>query len=287
MNTDQYQRPAAERLHAATMGGLNLQRKPPGWTPPNPNGIPNHQRPLDHLDEIQYEVLFNGLLEDWENPVYTELGLCRAHGISLDQLIAIAERPHFQKCLDNIHKVRAMRRPRLEAAAANTILERLLYITQCTLDSASAMKECRLAIKQIHAILNPEAKPATKRTTKPATQIAPNASEGMVPEDSANATEPTTPTPSTNPPSTSRARKEAPAPASQSHAPEEPPHPQSTPVQSTSNASEEMVPQNTTNTSEPTPLQHSTHATEDTITIPTPTSEKERAGDTSPAPPNP
>jgi hypothetical protein len=237
MNTDQYQRPAAERLHAATMGGHNLQRKPPGWTPPNQHAIPDPERPLDHLDDIQYEVLFNGLLEDWENPVFTELGLCRAHGIALDQLIAMAERPYFQECLDNIHKVRAMRRPRFEAAAANTILERLLYITQCTLDSASAMKECRLAIKQIHAILNPDAKPATKRTTKPATQIAPNASEGMVPQDPTNTTEPTT-----SAPSTSRARKEAAEPASQSNASEETSHSETTPPQRAPHTSEGMVP---------------------------------------------
>ncbi len=187
MNTTQYQRPAAERLHAATMGGHNLQPKPTGWTPPNAHGIPDRDRPLAHLDAIQHQALFNALLEDWDNPVFTELGLCRAHDISLDQLIAMAELPTFQHALTIIRRVRALRRPAIEAAAANATLERLVYITQCPLDSASAMKECRLAIKQIVAILNPAPPPA------PATQLAPNASEGMVLQDSTNTPEPTSP----------------------------------------------------------------------------------------------
>ena len=201
MNTDQYQRPAAERLHAATMGGHNLQRKPPGWTPPNEHAIPDRDDPLAHLDPIQHQVLFNGLLEDWDNPVYTELGLCRAHDIAIEQLIAMARLPVFQWCLENIRTVRAMRRPGIEAAAANTVLERLLYITQCNLDSAAAMKECRLAIKQITAILNPDPAPATKEAptapdeTPP--QRAPNGSEGMPPPTTATTPQETTPPQST------------------------------------------------------------------------------------------
>jgi hypothetical protein len=213
MNTTQYQRPAAERLHAATMGGHNLQGKPAGWTPPNAHGIPHPDRPLAHLDAIQHQALFNALLEDWDNPVFTELGLCRAHDISLDQLIAMAELPTFQRALDMIRRVRAMRRPAIEAAAANTILERLVYITQCPLDSASAMKECRLAIKQIHVILNPAPPPA------PAPQIAPNASEGMVPQSPTITTDPTTPAH----PSSERGGAGDPSPASATSQPVHPP----------------------------------------------------------------
>ncbi|MEA5547612.1 hypothetical protein VB816_21770 [Limnoraphis robusta CCNP1324] len=233
MNTTQYQRPAAERLHAATMGGHNLQGKPAGWTPPNAHGIPHPDRPLAHLDAIQHQALFNALLEDWDNPVFTELGLCRAHDISLDQLIAMAELPTFQRALDMIRRVRAMRRPAIEAAAANTILERLTYLTQCPLDSASAMKECRLAIKQIVAILNPERESTSRATT-------------------------------------SRARKEAAEPATQTNASEQTSHSPTTPTQRAPNASEGMVPQDATTTPNPTPPAP-------------PTSERGGAGDPSPA----
>ncbi len=178
MNTDQYQRPRSQRLHAAIAESVNFQDKPPGWKPPNEDAALDPDHPLAHLDPIQHQVLFNGLLEDWDNPVFTELGLCRAHGINLEQLIAVAELPAFQKYLAVIRKVHAMRRPQIESAAANTTLERLLYITQCNLDSASAMKECRLAIKQIIAILNPDPS-STSRARK---EAAGPASEDHAPE---------------------------------------------------------------------------------------------------------
>lgn len=220
MNINQYQRPHSERLHAAIAESVNFQPKPPGWVPPtNQKAIVDPDKPLDHLDDIQYQVLFNGLLEDWDNPVFTELGFCRAHAISLEQLIAMAERPYFQECLANIRKVRAMRRADIEAAAANSILERLLYITKCNLDSASAMKECRMAIKQITAILPPPPTPSPNHTRQEAAapasnntppqepplpqptspQSTPNACEGTVPPNTTNAdgeirTPPPTPT---------------------------------------------------------------------------------------------
>ena len=193
MNTDQHQRPASDRLRAATHESINFQPKPRGWTPPNEHTEPDPERPLDHLDATQRNVLINGLLEDWDNPIFTELGLCRAHAITLDQLRAVAERPDFQRYLGIIREIRAARRAEIESAAATAAIARLIYITQCDIGSASAMKECRLAIKQILAIINHPPTPESEPATEPPTQEAPNASEGMVPEVPANTTKPTTP----------------------------------------------------------------------------------------------
>ncbi len=59
----------------------NTRPKPPEWRPPNDavDGRPDPDNPLGHLTADQILDLTNGLLEDWDCPTITELGLCRAH----------------------------------------------------------------------------------------------------------------------------------------------------------------------------------------------------------------
>ncbi|RMH30209.1 MAG: hypothetical protein D6692_02525, partial [Planctomycetota bacterium] len=112
--------------------------------------------------EIQTEItldLINALLDDWHKPGMSELGLCRAHQISLETLEHAAEHPKFQAALERIDRIRAKRRPAIAAAIHADTLDRLLHIAHHNPTSANFAKEIRLALKLLNTLF-PQSPPS-------------------------------------------------------------------------------------------------------------------------------
>lgn len=165
-----------------------LRNTDPVRRPPNHavDGRPDPDNPLGHLTPEQVADLTNGLLEDWDRPTMTELGLCRAHQITLDQLHALATRPAFRHALERIRTIRAMRQPDRDAAARALAMDRLISIAQQTPASASHAKEIRLAIKQLLALLDAREEAAPAPTGPAPTDAAPEPDPEPQPRDPAS-----------------------------------------------------------------------------------------------------
>ncbi|RMH25080.1 MAG: hypothetical protein D6692_11880, partial [Planctomycetota bacterium] len=68
--------------------------------------------------------LINALLDDWHKPGMTELGLCRAHQISLETLEAATDHPKFTRALERVRRIRAKRLPDLTAHIQAVTIDR-------------------------------------------------------------------------------------------------------------------------------------------------------------------
>jgi hypothetical protein len=97
------------------------------------------------------------LLEDWHKPVFDELGLCRAHQLTLPALRAAIADPRFTMRLDHVRAIRAERAPDLAAASHALAIERLTYLAQYNPTNATFAHEIRLALKDLRTLveLNP------------------------------------------------------------------------------------------------------------------------------------
>jgi|GEM_PF-2126909 len=145
----------AERIDRAR---YDLRQLQPGHRPNHAPSAPTEaprdpSDPIAHLDAPDLDELTQNLLEDWDNPVFTPLGLCRAHRISLDQLQAIAATPRFIDALARIRAIQQARQPAIEARARELALDRLCTLADQSPTSATHTKEIRLSIKQLLAIL--------------------------------------------------------------------------------------------------------------------------------------
>ena len=124
---------------------------------PLPTRGPGH--PLAHLSAPDYARLIDRLLEDWDGAL-TELGLCRAHGLTLDQLVAVTADPAFLSALALIRSIRERRRPAQEAAARDRIFSRLLTLLDQPQDTAARAREIRLVTKHLLAMMTQDPPPS-------------------------------------------------------------------------------------------------------------------------------
>jgi hypothetical protein len=148
----------ATRVDPAT-GHIRGIHRPPYTLPTRPPDESDAEgRPLADLTPDEYTLLIDQLLEDWDCPTMTELGLCRVHRLSLEQLDRITDDPAFDRALARIRSIRAKRRPEREAAARAQIVDRLLGLLAQPQDTATRAKEVRLACKQLQTILDTDAK---------------------------------------------------------------------------------------------------------------------------------
>lgn len=97
--------------------------------------------------------LHQAVLADFDDPDLTELGLAARHGLTLDQLAAIAAAPAFRRALALIRALREIRRPLQRARAETRAAEILSTLAAREPTSATAAKEARLAVKDLLNLL--------------------------------------------------------------------------------------------------------------------------------------
>ncbi|MCC5823438.1 MAG: hypothetical protein LAT64_05925 [Phycisphaerales bacterium] len=143
-------------------------------SPPRPAAPPpvDPARPLAGIDPERLCELRDDLLEDWDCPTMTDLGLCRAHGLTLKQVRAIAETPEFQDALEDLRVIRAMRREPVHARTVALAVDRLSHIANHEPTSATYAKEIRLAVKHLLTIV-PKTEPRDSSRADPAPPIPP------------------------------------------------------------------------------------------------------------------
>ncbi len=134
----------ADRLQASVYGPQVVEHRPPYITPRRPE-----TEPIERFSDEQFGFLIDKLLEDWDSPTLSELGLCRAHSITLEELDAITDDDDFQRALALVRRIRAKRQEERQAAAHAAVFDRLLRLVSQTSDTTTATKEVRLACKQL------------------------------------------------------------------------------------------------------------------------------------------
>ena len=118
---------------------------------------------LAHFTEEELSAKVHALLEDWSSPTLSPIGLCRAHDLSLAQIIAISQLPMFTAALEDIRTIESMRQEHTERKAHRLAFDRLCYLVNQIPTSAAFSKEIRLAAKMIFEII-------TKKHPHPKTQ---------------------------------------------------------------------------------------------------------------------
>jgi hypothetical protein len=127
---------------------------------------PEHEDPLDPLHGFtpaQLDDLVDDLLEDWDCPDLTELGLCRAHRLSLRQVLAVSKLPKFQRALETQREIHASREDRTRAATLSLAAQALRRIAEATPTNATHAKEIRLAAKLLTTFTIPKPTPQRPR----------------------------------------------------------------------------------------------------------------------------
>lgn len=120
------------------------------------------ENPLAELDADRIDELTNALLEDWDCPTMTALGLCRAHRATLAQVRAISQTPRFRAALDDLRAIRDARRQDQDARVRATAVDRLVYLILHDPSTASYAKELRLAVKTLLSLTDPaQTRPAS------------------------------------------------------------------------------------------------------------------------------
>lgn len=135
MHTDQ-----TERLAAARLDLLTTSTAPPEVGP---------DTPIECIEPDQLELLTERLLEDWDDPRFSELGLCRAHRLSLVQLRAVAALPSFRAALTHIRALRADRRPDVDARARAMAIDGLCELAQHKPVNATFAQQIRIALQTL------------------------------------------------------------------------------------------------------------------------------------------
>lgn len=162
-----------ERHERALTDLRNTAPKPPGH-----DARPEFENPADPLDGFspeQIEDLIDDLLEDWEHPELTELGLCRAHNLSLRQILAISRLPRFQETLALMREIRESRRERVHAASVGRAVQALTAVAADRPRNATHAKEIRLAARLLIQLTAPDtAGPASSRPPLPNTHDEPS-----------------------------------------------------------------------------------------------------------------
>lgn len=115
---------------------------------PAPNLATPATGPVPDLPDLHQAVL-----ADFDDPDLTELGLAARHGLTLDQLAAIAAAPAFRRALALIRALREIRRPLQRARAETRAAEILSTLAAREPTSATAAKEARLAVKDLLNLL--------------------------------------------------------------------------------------------------------------------------------------
>ena len=150
--TPTQRRERAETLYSRNHGPVICNERPAYVLPARPSG-PN--APLAHLSDDEYTLLIDQILEDWDCATLSELGLCRAHHLTLEELDRITDDPAFDRALARIRSIREKRRPEREAAAQARVFDRLLGLLEQPQDTATRAKEVRLTAKQLLTLLAP------------------------------------------------------------------------------------------------------------------------------------
>ncbi len=148
--TPTQRRDRAQTLYSRNHGPVICNERPAYVLPARPSG-PN--APLAHLSDDEYTLLIDQILEDWDCATLSELGLCRAHHLTLEELDQITDDPAFDRALARIRSIREKRRPEREAAAHARVVDRLLGLLEQPQDTATRAKEVRLTAKQLLSIL--------------------------------------------------------------------------------------------------------------------------------------
>ena len=141
----------ADRLQSSIYGHQVAEHRPPYIRPHRPK-----TEPIERFSDEQFGFLIDKLLEDWDSPTLSELGLCRAHSITLEELDAITDDADFQRALALVRRIRAKRRHEVEASARAALFDRLLRLVNQTSENTTATKEVRLACKQLTAFMDSE-----------------------------------------------------------------------------------------------------------------------------------
>ncbi len=134
----------SDRLQSSIYGRQVAEHRPPYIRPRRPE-----TEPIERFSDEQFVFLVDNLLEDWDSPTLSEMGLCRAHSISLEELDAITDDPDFQHALALVRRIRAKRLEERQAAANAAVFDRLLRLVSQTSENTTATKEVRLACKQL------------------------------------------------------------------------------------------------------------------------------------------
>ena len=144
-------------------GEARVRRSAGSSTPfPPPPHRPKAE-PIERFSDEQFGFLIDKLLGDWDSPTLSELGLCRAHSITLEELDAITAYTDFQRALALVRRIRAKRRHEVEASARAALFDRLLRLVNQTSETTTATKEVRLACKQLTTFMESEEVGPTRR----------------------------------------------------------------------------------------------------------------------------
>ncbi len=138
----------ADRLQSSIYGPRVSLDRPPYITPRRPE-----TEPIERFSDEQFGFLIDKLLEDWDSPTLSELGLCRAHSITLEELDTITDDEDFQRALALVRRVRAKRQHEREASARAALHDRLLRLIYQITDTTTDAKEVRLACKQLESFM--------------------------------------------------------------------------------------------------------------------------------------
>ena len=164
------------------------------------------------------DKLIDAVLADWDDPTMTGARISARHGITPEQLEAIARLPRFRETLARLDAIRDLRRPHVEARARSDLFRSLNTIIHQDPTTASKAKEIRLAIKQLLALMpNPGAGSdqdagAGGWGDQPPDRATPDAVRTSNPP-RASEPRPTTSTPNPAPPKPPHTRPSKPSPA--------------------------------------------------------------------------
>lgn len=126
----------------------------------------------NHLAALAPRIteLHAALLRDWDDPTLNEAELCERHGVTPDQLRALAARPDFAHDVKTLRAVREIRRPHVRTRSRDLVLARLCALIQRDPDSATQAKENRLAVKQLLTLLDNTNTTPDPREQRPAAE---------------------------------------------------------------------------------------------------------------------
>ena len=138
---------------------------------PLPQPPPN---PLADFSDAELADLTNALLEDWSDSAMTELALCRAHRLTLDQLEALAAAPAFQQALATPARLRAARAEPIAQALSDLARESLARVAAIHPTNGAMLRESRLAAQALlvgPASSRPSASPLPRTRQSPEVRV--------------------------------------------------------------------------------------------------------------------